>query len=200
MKSAFAIANAFTQRWEKGFVDHPNDPGGVTYNGVSLRFLQGLGLDINGDGKVDAQDIRDLYARKAQAEVDTIFRRAFWDGQDMDYFSACPPLQVVLYDTSVNCGTGRAVKCLQKAVNGLGNAARLTVDGALGPKTRRAVMAAVGQGQGRELALLTLAARRAFHRSLVDGSPHADGRDYRPFGKGWENRCVALGRYLEEFV
>lgn len=42
--SGFEAAHAFTARWEGGLVDHPNDPGGVTNHGVSLRFLQAHGL------------------------------------------------------------------------------------------------------------------------------------------------------------
>lgn len=34
---------------EGGYVDHPNDPGGATKYGISLRFLQKNGIDLNLD-------------------------------------------------------------------------------------------------------------------------------------------------------
>jgi len=43
-RASFEAAHAFTARWEGGLVDHPDDPGGVTNFGVSLRFLQAQGL------------------------------------------------------------------------------------------------------------------------------------------------------------
>lgn len=198
MPDNFARANAFTQKWEAGFVNHPADPGGITYNGLSLRFLKDRKLDIDGDGKVDAKDILWLYANKAQDMVDTIFCQAFWVEYGLPDFGECLALQAVLYDTAVNCGTGRATRCLQMALNTCQSAVQLAVDGGLGPKTRAATLATIAMGAGPVLAKATLTARVAFHKSLAEKSPYPDGRDYRPFIKGWLNRCTALERYLEE--
>lgn len=200
MQDNFTRANAFTQRWEKGFVNHPKDPGGITYNGLSLRFLKDRKLDINGDGRVDAADILWLYAQKAQAKVDEIFCLAFWVEPRLPEFSACLPLQAVLYDANVNCGIGRSVKCLQTALNQLSRITPLVVDGAMGPKTRKATLDAIALGSGMAVARAALAARLQFHKNLANNSPYPDGRDYRPFIKGWTNRCVALERYLEELA
>lgn len=196
----FQRANAFTQRWEAGFVNHPKDPGGVTYNGLSLRFLQQRKLDIDGDGKVDANDVLWLYANKAQDKVDAIFCQAFWVEYGLNAFSACLPLQAVLYDTAVNCGQGRATRCLQTALNTFPRISPLAVDGGLGPKTRAATLDIIALNCGPDLAKATLGARVDFHKSLANKSPYPDGRDYRPFIKGWLNRCDALGRYLEEMM
>lgn len=40
----FERAHRFTARWEGGYVCHPDDPGGATNHGISLRFLRGLGI------------------------------------------------------------------------------------------------------------------------------------------------------------
>lgn len=40
----FERAHRFTSRWEGGYVFHPDDPGGATNLGISLRFLRGLGI------------------------------------------------------------------------------------------------------------------------------------------------------------
>jgi lysozyme family protein len=47
---------------EGGYVDNPNDPGGATNYGISLRFLADHpeSGDFNGDGEVDAEDIANM--------------------------------------------------------------------------------------------------------------------------------------------
>ena len=59
-QEVFEAAHAHVAKWEGGYFDHPNDPGGVTMYGVSLMFLKGLDLwggDIDGDGDIDRDDV-----------------------------------------------------------------------------------------------------------------------------------------------
>ena len=49
----FNKAHKFVAKWEGGYVNDPDDPGGATNYGVSLRWLKSLGLDqgdIDHDG------------------------------------------------------------------------------------------------------------------------------------------------------
>ena len=41
---------------EGGFVNDPDDPGGATKYGVTIGTLRRLGIDLNGDGRIDARD------------------------------------------------------------------------------------------------------------------------------------------------
>jgi len=191
----FRVANAFTQKWERGYVNHPNDPGGATYNGVSLRFLKQTGIDINGDGHIDIQDILTLYRNKDQARVDQIFFRAFWRDPMLERYISLP-IQCVVYDTNVNTGRTRSVRCLQEGVNALAGKALLAIDGACGPLTLQAVRDHINAGKGLALAEAAIEARLAFHNLLVAKSPYPDGRDYRPFAQGWRNRCEDLRKYV----
>lgn len=190
----FCIANSFTQKWEKGYVNHPNDPGGATFNGVSLRFLKQTGIDVNGDGHIDAKDIRAMYERNDQATVDEIFYKAFWRDPGLDRFNSLH-IQTALYDTNVNTGRTQSAKCLQRALNFVAGGSPLKVDGIIGPKTL-ALAQELACGRGPAVAHAFLEARQNFHNVLVQSSPYPDGRDYRPFAKGWRNRVDDLRRYV----
>ncbi len=193
---SFITANMFTQKWEKGYVNHPKDPGGATFNGVSLRFLKQTGIDVNGDGHIDARDILTLYQRNDQATVDRIFFNAFWRDPGLDRF---PSLQVqtVLYDTNVNTGRTQSAKCLQRGLNFVASRTSLKVDGIIGAKTL-ALANELLKSKGLAVAHAFLEARQEFHNLLVKNSPYDDGRDYRPFAKGWRNRVDDLRRYVSK--
>lgn len=190
----FIIANKFTQKWEKGFVNHPNDPGGITYNGVSLRFLKQTGIDINGDGHIDAEDIRTLYRNKDQNKVDEIFYKAFWLEPNLDKLLYLP-VQTVYYDTAVNTGRTQTAKFLQRAVNRI-SSIKLIDDGIIGLKTLSAVSVLGKEGKAKPLALAMADVRLDFHNQLVSNSPYKDGRNYKPFAVGWRNRVNDLKKYI----
>lgn len=119
-------------------VNDKNDPGGLTKFGVSLRFLDRTGrlskndwvdCDINHDGDIDAQDIRDLTTEAATR----LYKIYFWDKllmgaiQDQD-------LATKFLDMSLPMGTYAASKCMQRAIRsaiGL----KLTEDGIFGIKS-----------------------------------------------------------------
>lgn len=193
----FHKANAFTQKWEKGYVNHPNDPGGATYNGVSLRFLKDTGIDINGDGHINAKDIQYLRDNKRQDLVDDIFYKAFWRDYDLDRFKN-PLIQIILYDTSVNTGRTQTAKFLQRACNAISSPdmRKLEVDGKIGPLTISRVADLCNLDGGLKLALAFCDQRMAFHNMLVANSPYPDGRNYKPFAAGWRNRVNDLIKYI----
>lgn len=193
----FLYANAFTQKWEKGYVNHPNDPGGATYNGVSLRFLKQSVIDINGDGKIDINDILTLYRNKDQARVDEIFWKAFWRDPGLDRFNSVH-IQTVLYDANVNVGRTQAAKFLQRGLNFVGRAG-LAVDGKIGPKTLACANETCA-GRGQAVAHAFLEFRQNFHDQLVSKSPYPDGRNYKPFAAGWRNRVNDLRKYVATLV
>lgn len=184
----FEAAHTHVVKWEGGFFDHPNDPGGVTNHGVSLMFLKGLGLlegDINGDGEIDRKDVLAITKDTARG----IFRRHFWDKPGAEYLP--PLLAVAFYDLAVNAGTGRAAIVLQQGVNAamgctvIGNYA-----GNLGPLTRRYTSELAAAGRQRNLADEYLKAREAWYRRLAAAKPTS-----AVFLKGWLNRtnaCRAL--------
>ena len=50
---------------EGRFVNDPDDPGGPTNYGVTLKTLKRLGHDLNKDGRVDIADLKQLNATQA---------------------------------------------------------------------------------------------------------------------------------------
>ena len=139
MEANFEQAMTLVLKHEGGYVDHPDDPGGATNYGISLRYLKDLkdveGFligDLDKDGDVDDLDIRLMTKEKATE----IYRSQWWDRYDyaslQDHFIAAK-----VFDFAINMGAGASHRLLQKALNELGF--ELDIDGKLGPMTRSAV-------------------------------------------------------------
>lgn len=159
---AFEAALAFVRKWEGGLADHPEDPGGITKWGVSLRFLRLARVDFNGDGVIDGHDVRAMTEQQAAH----LYRTRFWDQAGCAQVPA--PIALALFDGAVNQGVGRAVRLLQSA-------AGAKADGAIGPKTRAAIAA-----RDTRTLLRDFMARRAAHYSSL--------AIVATFGLGWFRR------------
>ena len=189
MEPIFESIHQFTAQWEGGYVDHPSDPGGATNFGISLRYLKGAGIDVNGDGRVDVQDIRALTPPVAKG----IYYRDFWQGPGIYRLPAL--VAAVVYDGGVNMGVGRSIRHLQERCNGFLKAKdALTVDGKLGPKTEAAVRKVCALSPSHPLVLATavLERRSDYYKEL------ARQDRFKPFLKGWQRRVKALWDYLHE--
>lgn len=163
---ALDSALRFVLRWEGGFVDHPDDPGGRTNKGVTQKVYDGWRARQG----LPAADVRNI----VDAEVHSIYASDYWIPPRCDLLAT--PLDLAQFDTAVNMGVGRAVRFLQSSV-GCG------VDGDFGPATERAV-ASCDAGT----ALVAYCDRReAFYRSLAEKRPRL-----AVFLRGWMNRLNAL--------
>lgn len=117
--SHFSAAYEYLQRNERGFVDHPSDPGGATNRGISLRTLRKLGdmdFDIDGDSDLDVDDVEALTIEDA---ID-FYRRYFWKPE----YEAIDDWRIAakIFDMSVNMDWPEArkkqsIKLLQRALN-----------------------------------------------------------------------------------
>lgn len=164
--AAFEASLPFVLRWEGGFVDHPNDPGGRTNKGVTQKVYdawrkrQGL----------PARDVK----RLDDTELHRIYESGYWIPPHCDRLAR--QLDLVHFDTAVNMGPGRAVRFLQKAA-GCG------VDGDFGSQTEKAVQAC----RPGDLIASYCATREAYYREFVRRNASLG-----VFLKGWLNRLNAL--------
>jgi hypothetical protein len=106
--NVFEKALEFALQWEGGFVNDPDDPGGATNYGVTLRTLRDAGYDIDGDGDVDVDDIRNLDL----GTVAKIYREKYWNVINAD--SLDNSLAIAAFDTAINCGAGRVNRWLNQ--------------------------------------------------------------------------------------
>lgn len=178
---------------EGGHSDDPDDRGGETNLGVSLRFLKAVGhldlnrdgladLDLNFDTVLDGRDIR-LMTPPVRYEV---FLHHFYI--QPGFWRLAPPFDGAMFDQAVNGGTTAAIKILQRALNRLPlPGAKLKVDGMFGPLSR----ARFDEGVARwRSTLLAHVRREAAARYLAIIRADPSQAKYR---NGWLRRARELG-------
>ena len=107
---------------EGGFVNHPEDPGGITNLGVTKKVYD----EWTGRESTE-QEMRDL----TPEDVAPIYKKNYWDRVKGD--SLPSGLDWACFDWAVNSGSGRPAKAVQRAVGA-------TADGAIGPATLGLIM------------------------------------------------------------
>lgn len=184
MPSVESIADAIVAR-EGGFVNDPDDPGGATKFGVTIGTMKRLGRDLDGDGRITAQDVQAL----GPVEAREIFIEHYFYGPRIDELPEA--LHATVFDAYVNTGAN-AVRLLQQLLVDMGH--QIRIDGAIGAQTIGAAKAAYAAAPDH-LADAYGIARRNYYYGLADRRPRL--RKFarrRDGGKGgWITRA-------EEFI
>jgi lysozyme family protein len=107
---------------EKGYSNHPADPGGATNWGVTQRVARAHGYQ---------GDMRDY----PQALAHEVYRQDYWAPCRADDLPE--GVRYDVFDGAVNSGVGQSIRWLQRA-------AGAEADGSVGPQTLRAVHAVPG--------------------------------------------------------
>ena len=160
MRENFDNALEWVLTHEGGFVDHPEDPGGATMQGVTQRVYDGfrrrMGDPIRPVKRIETHELRSIY------------RAQYWDVVMGD---ALPGgLDYAVFDYAVNSGPAQAVRDLQRVLG-------VAVDGIMGNVTLGAAQEAAS-----DYAISNLCRRRMdFLRQL---------RTWGTFGRGWTRRVM----------
>ena len=146
---------------EGGYVNHPEDPGGITNLGVTKRvYEEWVGK------KVTEEKMKNLKVE----DVAPIYNKNYWFRVKGNQLPS--GLDLCVFDFGVNAGTGRAAKYLQKMIGA-------TADGAIGPATLRALEAYVGEVGLKGAIEQYQKDRLAYYKKL---------KHFKTFGKGWTRR------------
>ena len=154
-------------RLEGGYVNHPLDKGGPTKYGVILSVWKEYGHDKDGDGDIDAEDIKKLTEEDARY----IAKKIFWDYFLADHISNESVAEFIV-DWGYNSGRKTAAKIVLRLIN-------VEVDGIVGIQTLRAI----NTGDQERLFNLLKIERKVFLNNIIRRKP-----DQIVFYDGWMNR------------
>jgi lysozyme family protein len=160
--SAFENCHKITSAWEKGYVNHPRDPGGATLNGVTQNVYSAY-------RKRTGLTVRHVKEMTKQEELH-IYETQYWSVIKGDQLP--PGIDLCVYDMAVNSGPNRAIRYLQAALG-------VKQDGQIGNVTLLAVREAYETDRDADVIVAIMSARNRFLRSL---------NTFDVFGKGWMNR------------
>lgn len=144
MKENFDKCLEMLLHHEGGFVNHPDDPGGMTNLGVTKAVY---------DDFIGRESTEDEMRALTPADVAPIYKKKYWDkirGDDLP-----SGLDWSVFDWAVNSGTGRSAKALQKIIGA-------KADGAIGPKT----LAKVEEHDPEDVVRLMYEVRQEFYEGL----------------------------------
>lgn len=152
MDSNYQRALEFIYKWEGGYVNDPADPGGATNKGITQRTFNAF-LRTMKRAWIHVRHI-------SMADVGEIYRKNYWLASGCDKLPW--PIDIVVFDTAVNCGVSRATRWL--------NMARLT-----------------GGDNPRQVAAGVIMLREEHYETIIKANPKL-----AKFRRGWKNRVEAL--------
>jgi lysozyme family protein len=179
--SDFESAVSFVLRNEGGFDDNPNDRGGATKYGISLRFLKSIPIEklkkygVFVDSTINSRDIQQLTLDQAKA----IYRAEFWDNRNFEQLTSQDVCNYI-FDMAINMGISPAIKCAQRACWALFRKKDIIVDdGILGPQTIKLI-----NDSGIFILPVMRSERAADYKIITIKNPPSN-----QFINGWLNRA-----------
>jgi len=170
VRESFPKGNAAVHIYERGYANHPRDPGGVTLDGVIQRVYDSY---RSRKGRPRQALTRAMSGTAAWiAERDEIFRAQYWAACRCDELPA--GVDLVVFDCAVNSGPYQAALWLQRALR-MNN-----VDGHIGEGT---LMAALSHPDHDALIADVLRRRLGMLKKL---------KTWDVFGKGWSRRVASV--------
>lgn len=171
---------------EGGFVNHPNDRGGATNFGVTIKeYGEWIGRPAT------IQDMRNMKREEAR----DIFRKKYYTKPGIDQLVPAE-LQPIVFDACVLYGPKRAIIFLQKIVNEFGTASKTDdwetdLDGVLGPHTRKLIKEISDKYGWKAVNNAYVEERIQFCQAIVRNRP-----SQKVFLKGWTNRANSFRKNI----
>lgn len=160
----------FVLRSEGRFSNRAGDRGGITNYGITQRTYN-TWLEMRGKSLRGVMLI-------AMSEVRAIYQEYFWEPVKARLL--WQPLDLVLFDASVQHGPGRAARWLQQVVGS-------EQDGQIGPRTLTSLLNYTTENTKRDTIRHYMDIRSAFYAQIIDNDPSQE-----QFKKGWKNRMDRL--------
>lgn len=154
-------------RLEGGWSNDPDDNGGQTNMGVTLKTWQSVGYDKNKDGSIDSKDLKIIN----KEDVELVIRKIAWDKWKADEIKN-QSIAEFLVDWVYNSGNW-GIKIPQRKL-------KLNEDGIVGKNTLNSINTYPYQ---RDLFQLLKESRIEFVNNIVKNNP-----SQQKFLKGWLNR------------
>ena len=172
---SFESAFLTVLKFEGGFVNNPNDPGGATNFGVTQKtydlFCDKMHIPKREVTKISSLEVKQIYL-------------SFWRSASCDKFERTHPNTAeVHFDFSINAGISQANKSLQRVIN-----AR-PIDGIIG----RITLAQLLSLDDTSVALSYLNERDRFYESLAERKSVL-----KEFLPGWKKRVNKLRSIIND--
>lgn len=172
----------FILKWEGGFVNHPNDPGGATNKGVTIAVWKSQGYDKDGDGDIDVADLKLIDNNDATK----ILKSNYWNRWFADQIDSQAVANILVDWVWASGAWG--IKIPQRLLG-------LKEDGIVGYQTMKALKESIDTPEKRAKFIKELyLARYEYINNIIKANPKL-----AVFKKGWINRMKDLEQYNKKF-
>jgi lysozyme family protein len=156
---------------------NPNDAGGLTKYGVSLRFIRSLEIEKLHSYGIYSTEVDDIINLTMEQAIN-IYKGEFWDSAQFQYILNQDNCNYI-FDMAVNMGLAPAIKCAQRSCwSVMKKRAIIEDDGILGDQT-----IAVINTCGIYLLPAMRSERAGYYKLLVEHNPSQASNL-----QGWLNR------------
>lgn len=181
MNENFKQALDFVLEWEGGYSDHPSDPGGETYRGITRRdHPEWPGWRVV--ERVKPENGETIFDPELENSLAMFYFDHYWRKASCDVIEQIAPATArSTFDMAVHSGPARAIKNLQNIIG-------TKMDGAFGPISQLALI----DFMDRHAAITSVKKRQVFLGRLIQKNPKL-----KAFARGWENRLKGLFKDIQ---